>query len=840
MDSSTQGFSLSPQDRDFTIRTMLGEAANQGDDGMAGVANVVLNRVASGRFGRTAADVVTAPAQFTPWQTRRNELLSYSPDSPAYQRAGQILDDAASGQAPDVTGGATHFYAPALVAKPKWSRNETTQIGGHIYSAPDGPVERNTAMASSASPDDVFSELMAHAQSSAGGPTGAGATPAPSQSVDDVFGELAARAQQNAQPATATPAAAPASQTVAPATASPPQSTGDASAAVGAGILNGVPIAGPYLLSGAEHAAALARVASFGGTYEDALKHVRDFTQGTTDAHPYATTAGNLIGATAATVPLVAAAPAAFGIGGSSGLGAVAAGAGSGAAIGGADAAVRSGGDPSQVIKGTVIGAVAGGAGPAVGRVVGLGANKLLNAANDIGASSRDGISASTRNLLLDSINRDGPQFIQSELQRLGPNGMLADIGSAVQGRAQGVAIREGGADLVQAIKDRTAGTNARIRDAVTNLGPAEDPQNVTDNILALRGQIDNRNYGQALGNAPPVHVGHVVDLIDDHLETAVGMQRRALEGIRSEVVQRGANGQPIAVDDARVLHNLKGEIDNVIQHDAPGLGVPAGAVNRAQGSLQLIRGALNDALQDQVPGYEAANNASSALARRAEAVQAGVNTLSSGKTAPTPQRFIDQFNALQPGEQVAQAKGLLAEVNRRVGVNANDLGAMRTALQGEEGWNTAKMARVLGDEPVNRLMSAVGQEGQFGQTYNKVVGNAQTAFRSRSSSELDRASPFGVDVDVSKVSTPGAILGTLKGAVYNPLLKYLATTDTVARDSELARILSATGPKRDAFVNKLLEVAGRTGAIPRWSDAIGNAGNALMNAVQEPYRLAR
>lgn len=862
MDSSPGG--LSPADLDAWARTV---AAEDPKNPLA-VASVIGNRMAAGGYGGSPTAVVRAPGQFEVWQNGRAQAIS--PNSPEYKNAMDAVNAVASGQASDPTGGATHFYSPAgQVAlagdgrqiTPSWAKNQTATIGGQLYFAPNGSVQRPMNV----SPDDVFSELTKNAQSKADA-----ATATPAASPDDVFKELATHAQQNVKAAPATPAATtpPSNPGVQPPVQAPatPPNTGDASAAVGAGIINGVPVAGPAAMWAVEHGLGGVRALQEGVPYAQGLKEVQDFTGSTAAAHPYATMAGNALGATATMLPLMATAPAAFGIDAASGAGAVAAGVGSGAAIGGTDAAVRSGGNPTQTGVGALVGGATGGLGPAVGKVVGYGANKLMGLASDLTAKSSTGISASTRNLLLDVINQDGPQAVQQQLHELGPQGMLADVGSAVQGRAQGVAVRPGGAELVQAIKDRAEGANGRIRDAVDQLGPAEDPQTVTDTIKTVRKAQDDANYAAVRQNAPPVDVSNVVSLIDRQLGPggAEGAQKTALQNLRDKLVKApaqpaappqessildasgnpvmtpGAPAQPAKLQDAfNNLHNIRQEIDGLIDNSAPGLGVEKGAVNRQQGSLVAVRGALDDALKTQVPGMAEADAASAALAKRAEAVQAGVDTLGSGKTTPTPERFIADFNNKSVGEQIAQAKGLLGEVNRLVGTKANDLGAMRTALQGEEGWNTAKMGRVLGEQPTNALLDAVNRETTFGSTYNKVVGNAQTAFRNQGSSALDKASPFGVDMDVSKVSTPGAILGSLKGAVYNPLIKFLASTDTTARDAELAKILSAQGPARDAFVNKLFQAAGRSGVIPAWSRALGKAGNALTSGAQEPYRLA-
>lgn len=137
---------LTAKDRDLMIRTIIGEAGNQGPQGQAAVAHVILNRMAAGSYGKTPADVVLAPNQFEPWATRRNELLAIKPTSPAYQETSDILDMVANGEVPDPTGGATHFLAPDIVRQrrggslPSWAAQPTAVIGGHAFYAPQGRV----------------------------------------------------------------------------------------------------------------------------------------------------------------------------------------------------------------------------------------------------------------------------------------------------------------------------------------------------------------------------------------------------------------------------------------------------------------------------------------------------------------------------------------------------------------------------------------------------------------------------------------------------------------------------------------------------------------------------
>lgn len=127
------------------IRTIIGEAGNQGPQGEAAVASVILNRVASGKYGDTPSQVVLAPNQFEPWSTRKSQLLAINPNSAAYRNTGDIVDMVNSGDIPDQSQGATHFYAPKAQAAlgrkpPSWAINPITQIGGHVFFAPEGKV----------------------------------------------------------------------------------------------------------------------------------------------------------------------------------------------------------------------------------------------------------------------------------------------------------------------------------------------------------------------------------------------------------------------------------------------------------------------------------------------------------------------------------------------------------------------------------------------------------------------------------------------------------------------------------------------------------------------------
>src|SRR5258708_10052421 len=123
---------------------------------------------------------------------------------------------------------------------------------------------------------------------------------------------------------------------------------------------------------------------------------------------------------------------------------------------------------------------------------------------------------------------------------------------------------------------------------------------------------------------------------------------------------------------------------------------------------MKQMRGGVNEGVETQVPGYAAANDVSAALAKRATAVDLGTQYLGSGKTTASPERFAAAFDPLAPGEKIAFAKGSRGEIERNLGTQANDLQSLRKQLQGEGGWNGAKIATVHGAAGADELAATV------------------------------------------------------------------------------------------------------------------------------------
>lgn len=104
------------------------EAKSESLDGQLAVAQVVLNRVEKGRYGRDICAVVKAPKQFS---FVRGRELPKATNARQWENARAIAVIAASDGWQDIVGEATHFHATRV--NPRWRLQRVAQIGNHVF-----------------------------------------------------------------------------------------------------------------------------------------------------------------------------------------------------------------------------------------------------------------------------------------------------------------------------------------------------------------------------------------------------------------------------------------------------------------------------------------------------------------------------------------------------------------------------------------------------------------------------------------------------------------------------------------------------------------------------------
>lgn len=135
----------SDAEADTLARTLYGEARGEGEVGMRAVGHVVFNRIdAKSWWGRDVIGVCRKPWQFSCWNANdpnvgalRRVTAADASFRLAFDIASKLnaTQKAGSRQREDITEGATHYYAPARVARPRWATGlvPCARIGGHLF-----------------------------------------------------------------------------------------------------------------------------------------------------------------------------------------------------------------------------------------------------------------------------------------------------------------------------------------------------------------------------------------------------------------------------------------------------------------------------------------------------------------------------------------------------------------------------------------------------------------------------------------------------------------------------------------------------------------------------------
>lgn len=127
---------------DILARTIWGEARGESYLGQQGVANVIMNRTEIGLGHRHFGDGTVSAACLAPWQFSCHNpndpnceaLAAVTTDDPIFAQCMQISQLAVGGTLPDVTGGATYYYAQGS-PEPLWAQGKVPciTIGHHLF-----------------------------------------------------------------------------------------------------------------------------------------------------------------------------------------------------------------------------------------------------------------------------------------------------------------------------------------------------------------------------------------------------------------------------------------------------------------------------------------------------------------------------------------------------------------------------------------------------------------------------------------------------------------------------------------------------------------------------------
>lgn len=848
---------LSDQDRDLMIRTVIGEAGDQPPDGQAAVAHVIMNRTATGQWGKTPSSVVLAPHQFEPWSTRARELVGISPQSRQYQRVGQIVDSVASGASPDNTSGATHFLDPGIVkarrggSLPDWAQGPSIAIGDHNFYQPGNPnygdgglaainaaigakpaaskalAYTDDSKASAAPVGSLFTaagfDVPTKSQVAPTGPA-APAVTAPAAPAGSLFKD-AGFALPGDKPAAPVAPAAPAPQMIGNRALEPWEVTPGAAAPV----QQAAPVS---TLQAIHQAIDPSKVLGIGDpiqntkdAFSGALSTMAQGSQEYRSGNPYPS--------------FPSSDPKTWGAGGLINYGTGLVGAAT-SPISGALKTVVS--DPITQLTGD----------PTTGERAGALAGFAIPGAKTAQVAK----AALPSSKAIDTIvNAIGPENVPAAVARLAENPRLSvmDVSDPVRTMAQGLidpAQPKAQNILTQAVKERMAGAPAAVNEAYTQeMGPAPNTMAMVEGLKERARAAGREAITPALANAKPVDVSPVIKAIDNEVRPGMtalldpGTQL-PLSPLQQELVRfksQLTTGNEQAFD-ANRLHEIQSQMgDKAYQ-----LSISPDPKDRMLGSQ--LRG-YNEKLIDQIDQASGGTyRPARALFKDAkdihEAFDSGFDTLKNragvSGLEDRPEAFKAWMDQATPEEVVARRLGTRADIDQKIN------GVRNPALAGTTitkiPYNRQKLEMLFGQDEAGRLIRRMEDASDQAATNAKLIAGSKTAetLAAQKALEVPKVEPFHLgsatqtllpsgmaEVAAEAYGAPPGLVGAslLAGGVGLGLAKKgiqnVKQSSALARNVAIARAASSTGAARQETIGALL-------AHPKVVRALQKSSNAL------------
>lgn len=449
--------------------------------------------------------------------------------------------------------------------------------------------------------------------------------------------------------------------------------------------------------------------------------------------------------------------------------------------------------------------------------VTGAGAGLVMM---PVAAGVNAGVKAAARGLIgesddaLSSMTREGRNYVtkeladpeqvgwyRTELDRLGPDAMLADVSPDWQGVARGAAARPGTRGMiVDPLNERSAMANTRLRgDVEANLGPDPIPSAIDREIGQSQEQV-GRQYAPIFAERSPFDFTPITDDLDRQITTLRGDAQRQLQRVRGMLNEFGGEG---VTSDPSVAFQTRQAIDGVLATEQN-----PKVINALTDARQMI----DDALTRSVPRIKEVDASFSELARQREALATGRPILNNEASAMRPVELQEALvQGAQPqGMQVGPSavptrmrQAALGEVHRAIGTKANDTTALRNIVRGEGDWNREKLGLLFGQDNADRALAAIDRETVFGDTANRVTRGSDTAMGTRFTKFLDdieNAQDIPGDTTLTGLGTKAA------RSIIRSLTQAKASADTGKVAEEVGRLSVAQANARDEIIEALMK----------------------------------
>tara|TARA_R110000851_G_scaffold18323_1_gene57692 strand:- start:1367 stop:3313 length:1947 start_codon:yes stop_codon:yes gene_type:complete len=439
--------------------------------------------------------------------------------------------------------------------------------------------------------------------------------------------------------------------------------------------------------------------------------------------------------------------------------------------------------DPLTTAVGATLGAVA----PVAGRMVGA----VTRGAQNLSRKGVDGYGGAASRRVASTLS--GPQAtgqdIQSYLDSLGPEAMLADVPGRPRTMAQGLATipGEGQEVLTREIGARGAGSGQRIEDVMTQ---RIDQPNVGFEETLAQQQRKSGVLGPMYEAATQSDKTFDVDTLRSALvlygKDASRSVRAQMNAVLKDLGTTGAIS-------AEKMHNVRSALSDVIFKEGGSVAV----------NLKPFLHKMDDQL-DELPTYAAARSGYSEASAIQRAVEDGEKVFTGGKTsALSPRELETKLANMTDMERAAFQKGARDYIGALMGTSRNDA----SAAWGEfsKSWNAEKLKMLVGDADAQAITQRLLAEKEFSKTSSDVLAGSQTGFRSEAAAGLrDLRDPDSL----AAPSVGQRVKAGLSAPVNRIMDEIMYGTGNIRR--EIGEILTLQGPERDAVVAQLLGEASK------------------------------
>lgn len=429
----------------------------------------------------------------------------------------------------------------------------------------------------------------------------------------------------------------------------------------------------------------------------------------------------------------------------------------------------------------------------------------------------------------------------------LGNQGMLLDMGDDLRLTGEALANTNGPQMQImrEALQNRANTAQGRIASTLdSNLGqPVNIPQ--TEQLLRQHyGQLARPHYDQFHNTSIPItpQINTILEDIPGSAYAAAQRLARA-EGYRQQFRLRPVN-QPMTpmtgvqgttrelVPTGIEYDYLKRAVDDLARSAERGSNEHRVYSDLARRLRTVVDETLSPGAPDQSSWAIARSLAGDGLGAR-EAMQEGGRAFSKGVTP-------DQMAATRAGysqlENAAFNLGARDQLHTTMGnaaTNFRSNGDAGIRRQLNSTFARDKLEQIMPLRNARNITRTVDAENRFADTSNQILANSATARRTAAQRRLPMSSekPLG-DNQPRSINEAAFVAGR---RVLNAVMAGGLNERANRIMSDQARMLTARGVDRDAFVNALLQLGQRRGANAAQRDAIVRIINALGSAARTP-----